>query len=79
MDTFSAVTKVSGDGQIALKAPDVFKDATVYVTVQKKAEAGPVDEFGWPVGFWDNPTWVISDPNFKRPRQSEAEPPPSIE
>lgn len=80
MDTMIATTKVSDDGTLTVSVPPAFKGATVEVRVRRTNETGgPVDERGWPVGFFEKYVGCIKDPKFKQHPQPEADPPPSFE
>ena len=82
MATVFATTKISDDSKMTIEVPEDFKGKAVEVMVNIKParESGPVDENGWPIGFWD---WLkanpITDPAFKRYPQGEAEPAPSFD
>jgi hypothetical protein len=83
METLIATTQVSDDGKLVLKAPESFNGAKVRVkySLQKEEDDDvPRDKNGWPIGFWESiAADPITDPNFKRYPQGEAEPPPSFE
>jgi hypothetical protein len=82
METVMTNAKVSDDGKLTLTVPDSFKGATVDVTlkIEKKKPDVPRDKNGWPIGFWEKlAADPITDPNFRRYPQGEAEPQPSFE
>jgi hypothetical protein len=79
METLTAETKISGNGQLTLSMPDAFKGASVIVTVQKKEDPDQRDALGWPVGFFETFVGCITDETFKRLPQGEADPIPSLE
>jgi hypothetical protein len=81
METLIVTAKVSEDGKVTIPAPGSHTGDEVQVQYTfKKVQTEPVDERGWPIGFWD---WLkenrITDPAFKRYPQGEAEPPPSFD
>jgi hypothetical protein len=80
METVTATAKVSDDGTLTLSVPPTFNGATVEVQIKKKDPiTEPLDEKGWPVGFFEKYVGCIKDPKFKRQPQPEADPPPSFE
>jgi hypothetical protein len=82
METLFVTTNVSSDGQITVPAPGSVRGEKVQVQYKvKRLQADePVDEYGYPIGFWEKlAADPITDPAFKRYPQPEADPPPSFE
>jgi hypothetical protein len=82
METLIVTTKVSEDGKVTLPAPATIPGTEVEVryTVKAKQPGEAVDEYGWPIGFWEElAADPITDPAFRRYPQPEADPPPSFE
>lgn len=82
METLVVKTKVSEAGKITVPAPGnlVGEEVEVRYSVMATKPSEPVDEHGWPIGFWEKlAADPITDPAFKRYPQPEADPPPSFE
>jgi hypothetical protein len=79
METLTVEVEISHDGPLIFEVPDSFKGATAVLTLTKKEPSGPVDQHGWPLGFWDKFYGCIKDESFKRLPQGEAEPLPRFE
>lgn len=79
METVTAEVEISKEGHLIFEAPDSFKGASAVLTLTKKEPSEPVDENGWPIGFWDRFYGCIKDDTFRRLPQGEAEPLPKFE
>jgi hypothetical protein len=79
METVTAEVEISNEGRLIFEAPASFKGASALLTLTKKAPSGPVDDYGWPLGFWDKFYGCIKDETFRRLPQGEAEPLPKFE
>jgi hypothetical protein len=81
METLIVTTNVSEDGKVTIPAPGSHTGDEVQIRYTlNKVKKEPVDDHGWPIGFWE---WLqanpITDPAFKRYPQGEADPPPSFD
>ena len=80
METITARTKISEDGQLTVTVPPLLRGAEVdVVVVVQKTASGSSEASGWPPGFFDRVCGSIRDENFKRWPQGTPELPPRFE
>jgi hypothetical protein len=73
METIKLKTHVGSDGVLKLEVPVSVKDTDLEVVMVMHPSETPVDELGWPVGFFDKTYGSLADDPIERPPQGQYE------
>lgn len=73
METIKLKTHVGSDGILKLEVPVNVRNADLEVVVVMQPSEHPVDELGWPIGFFEETYGSLADDPIERPSQGEYE------
>jgi hypothetical protein len=73
METIKLKTHVGSDGILKLEVPVNVRDADLEIVVVMQPSETPVNELGWPVGFFEETYGSLADDPIERPSQGEYE------